>query len=674
MNEDKMLFYDVETDSKYAPYANLKMLGYQVELRGKPKVLNFDDKDECNYVRGIFASPHWRKIGYNNINYDDLVLHRHGYPVNPVERHDVFLMAKTVSPMLPAYGLKFLNWYFYGDPHEPERRLHAWLQHHRVTNMYQAPEELLQDYCLYDVVQTVRLFRLFFPIVCGERHWKAYSALELPMGEVLHEIILEGGDCVNVAQIKEKITELEKEINQLNKTVAKLTAGRVKNVASGQQMAREMVDREGIELEISNKGNLILQKDDLLTLLDLDNPDNDTSRLARLLYEVRESNNQLGFLRAYRRAALYELRLLENRRLYRERGYIQIPKSYSLSTARTRRILSNSRFKINFQNQNKIGKSIQLVPPGWLGVWIDATQIENVVHMWASKDYERIRAYSSDSDWSEYVWLCNRILGGDRSREELDGISSSANPAWSVYKQFKTCKLALNFGMGVAKFSRTNRIDERAARGIFDQIHRACPAIRGLQRIVERELRTKGYIADPWGHIYTGDPDIAYKVVAYFVQGCGTGSVPKAMARAIWEVLHKLEPKPRGRSIRSSPQRVESRVDADLRGGQRNMVGEKVAVLTTLIHDEIGFRLSLRHLSSAQILSTLRECLGCMEQRFSGLFGGIPLRAKLSLSITNSAEAKVINHYHLSPQEWEQVIIDEYLTRVKSGSGAEIYA
>jgi hypothetical protein len=415
-----------------------------------------------------------------------------------------------------------------------------------------------------------------------------------------------------------------------NRDAAKLTRGKVTNLSSGQQVTQQLV-RDLYELEMSDKGNYILRKDDLLTLLDLDDPKNDESRLARLTYECRNAIKQLGYLRAYRRALLWELRTCAARRVYRQRGYGIVPKSYHLSGAKTRRILSSSRFGINFQNQNHSSKTVQLVPAGWLGVWIDSTQIENVVHMWASKDYERIRAYTSDNDWSEYVWLCNRILGGNRTRAELEQIVSTANPSWSVYKQFKTCKLALNFGMGITKFAKTNRIDSSQAKEIFDAIHQACPAIKRLQQMIAKELSKKGYIQDPFGHVYTGDPSQAYKVVAYYVQGCGTGSVPKAMARAIWECLQRV-----------------------------NRPGQKRAVMTTLTHDEIGFRIRLE-VSDMHIIQMLRDCLECMEGRFSPMFDGIPLRAKLALSITNAAEAEVINHYHLTPEEWEQTIYEKYI-------------
>jgi hypothetical protein len=628
---DKIIFFDVETTSQWAPYADLKMIGYQVGMYGNPTILDPDDKAGVKEFKERLASPDWTKVHFNGINYDEIVLRLHGFPVCPVNRHDVYLMAKTVAPASASYGLKFLNWYYYGDPHEPERRLHAWCQHHR-TPMWEAPYELLSAYCCHDVRQTVRLYNLYWSMVQTPRHWRAYSELELGMGPVLHEIMLEGGECLNLEVIRREKKRLQTQVRGLNVAAYRLTQGAVKNLSSGRQVSRYLSEVEDFELAMSDKGNLILRKDDLLTMLDLNDPQNDQSKLARLTYECRDAIKQSGYLNSYRRALLYECRTLNGRRVYRKQGYGIIPKSYSLSGARTRRILSSSRFGINFQNQNHSSKSVQLVPAGWLGIWLDSTQIENVVHMWASNDLTRVKSYSKDPDWSEYVWLCNQILGGRRTREQLEEIKSDANPAWSVYKQFKTCKLALNFGMGISKFAKTNRIEYGEAKEIFTAIHKACPAIKGLQRKIAQELATKGYIQDPFGHIYTGDPEQAYKVVAYYIQGCGTGSVPKAMARAVWETLQALNP-----------------------------AGEaKRALMTTLTHDEIGFRIWLG-VPDRQILDILWKCLECMEGRFSPFFGGIPLRAKLSVSITNAAEARVVNHYHMTREDWESRIMEDYI-------------
>jgi hypothetical protein len=118
-----------------------------------------------------------------------------------------------------------------------------------------------------------------------------------------------------------------------------------------------------------------------------------------------------------------------------------------------------------------------------------------------------------------------------------------------------------------------------------------------------------GYVEDVFGHIYTGDVRKAYKILAYLVQGCGTGSLPKAHIRANYDTLRKYD---------------TDRVYAGPMCG------------TT--HDENSFRLNLR-LGGDCIIAILSECMYNMTDRFSPLFDGIPLRAKMYLSRTTTHEA-----------------------------------
>jgi hypothetical protein len=307
-------------------------------------------------------------------------------------------------------------------------------------------------------------------------------------------------------------------------------------------------------------------------------------------------------------------------------------------------------FGINFQNQNKDSKVVQLVPPGWLGVWLDSTQIENVVHIWASRDDERRDSYEADYNWSEYVWLCNQVLGGNRDRADLEKIDSPINPSWSIYKQFKTIKLALNFGMGPDKFADTTGLSRGDAVAMFDQVHQACPAIKHLQRLVREEIIRRGFVQDTFGHIYSGPIKQVYKVVSYLVQGMGTGSFPKAMTVANYETLHSLDTsiRPNIPCVRHPFTKVYS-----------------FGVLTGTTHDECAFRISLG-LPEATILRLIRECIYNMEERFSDMVGGIPLRAKAAFSITNAAEQEEISHKR---EDFEQVLLEKYIKHGKKKAG-----
>lgn len=610
IGEDEIMFYDIETDSQFAPYCDLKMIGVQYGMHGTPHLV--EDYQQRKKFRERLASPDILKVHFNGINFDDLVLYRNGYPVNEQNRHDLFLIAKTVAPRLPAYSLKFINWYYFGDFHPPEMEILAWLKKNQKESLWNAPKNLLKPYCLYDVhPQTTNLFRLFWDVVQRPLHWKAYTQVELPMGLPLEEIMLRGGEYLDEKLIKEKIATLQDEKDWYEDDVYKRTKGRVSNPNSVKQVGEYLRDEEAIELELTDKDNFSLKKADVLEFLDLDNPDRDRSKIIRGLFEVRRINNSLSYYRNYLAALSHSIE-------HSKRSWI--PKQYSLSGARTRRILSNSKYKLNFQNPNDAAKEVQVVPAGWLGGWVDATQIENVVHIYESTDTARRAAYEADTEFNEYVWLCNMALGGDRNKKELDNIPSTLNPQWSIYKQFKTTKLALNFGMGVRKYCKTTKLPERAGNQSFNQVHRACPAIRSLQQRIATDLTRNGYVQDVFGHIYSGKE--AYKVVAYLIQGCGTGSLPKVQMRANYDALHQWDFKgPQTNwSVRDTQRRI-------------NCYG----VLAGTTHDENSFRISLS-LSDEQIVATLQQIMYNMTEKFSPLFDNIPLRAKLYLSRTTTSE------------------------------------
>lgn len=688
--EDQIVFYDIETDSQFAPYCNLKMVAYQRGLYTEPQLVEPEDEGE---FRELMRDPNIIKVSYNGINFDDIVLWRYGFFVEPRNRYDMFLALKTVAPTLPAYGLKFANWYYFGDWHEPERLLDRWCNIHKAK-MWDAPKELLANYCMYDVIQTANIFRMIWEVVQRPLHWNTYRRVELAMGEPLHEMILHGGEFVSIPKIEQEVLRLEVDRSEWNERACEIaiaSGGKRLNLGSTRQLAYHLREIDKFELELSAKNNFLVRKPDLLNFTS--NEPKHEKTVAGCAYEYRDITKVIGYLRSYLRAARYEVERGKQRsnrdfcersngnvcdsdstRSVRKSGIrcsnhngqtnkssysptgerigelIKIPKSYSLSAARTRRFLSSSKYGINFQNQNKRSKTVQIVPPGWLGCWIDSSQIENIVHIWASGDEERREAYENDIDWSEYVWLCNQIQGGNRTKEELDKIVSPVNPAWSVYKQFKTCKLALNFGMGIDKFAKTTGVSRQVAKSMFAQVHEACPAIKRLQDIVRRKIVEDKFIQDPFGHIYSGNPKEAYKIVAYLVQGCGTGSVPKAMTIANYETLHSCDtdnpihwPNVRHRYKRTNA----------------------YAVLVGTTHDECAFRISLG-LPTEEIVQIIRDCMYNMEERFSKKFGGIPLRAKLSVSYTNAGEQKELNHH---ADDFEQTLIRDYINEGRKKAG-----
>lgn len=606
IEEDQIAFYDIETDDKYAPYANLNTLGVKYGFDG-PTTKVTTEKEKSRF-RKFLAAGDTIKVGFNNFNFDDIVLRRYGYEFNLNGLHDGYLMVKACTALMPSYSLKFLMWFLLGDHHFAEGKVEKFLTQTRTENYAEIPPHLLHPYHMHDLDQHRDIFRLFWETVQKEPHWSAYM-LDLAAAPAFQEMILDGGLDIDLQLCKQKIIELESERDRINEKVRQKTDGYIQNVNSTAQVA-DFLDVEGLEMALTEDGNWSIKKAELMDL-------RSKHPIAQMMYRVREINGTVKYFKAYDRA------ITEGRNIEIQPGIFRIPRSYSISNARTRRPTSSSRFGINFQNPSEEAKKVHKVPDGELGVWIDATQIENVVHIYESEDTARRLAYEADEEWSEYVWLCNEILGGvPRSKAILDSIPSNVNPNWSIYKQYKTAKLALNFGQGAKGHSKTTGLPLQAAYESFERIHNVCPAIRGLQEKVGRRIRQFGFVEDVFGHIYSGPERKAYKVVAYLIQGCGTGSYPKAFIHANHLTLQR----------------------------------RKIGVMAGTTHDDVYIRLDLRQGDKA-IFATLQELMYNMTKRFSPRFDNIPLRAKMYLSRTYEPSDKTKKEVKLNdPKTYEHYL------------------
>lgn len=606
-NKPKVFYYDCETNSQYAPYAQLDLVGilWEADERIEQFEKPFEGKN-LEYLQHIFSSDEYIRVGFNCMNYDNLVLYNHDIEVSEQNNEDAFLLAKTVWPGLPAYDLKFLNWWFFGDPHWPEFEME--------NAGYSAAEdsEFRSNYLKHDLIQHKNIFKFGMQQLIESKSNSLRSAyyLDCAVGMPLRQMTFDGGLWLNKSLIEHKIVELKRRRKIWMNLGTEKSQGKVKNVNSPKQMGAYL-DEEGFELNLTNEGEFSVKKSDLRDirakkiLSDEGKLISDPVSVCSL--HVKDIDSSLKFYNNYIRAIVGT-----------NSGDGWIPTSYSISGANTRRFTSSSCFKINFQNPSDLVKQTWMVPKGWLGWYIDLSQIENIVHIYESEDQDRRAAYEADCNWNEYVWLCNRILGTNKDKRELDSIPSKLLPHWSVYKLYKTVKLALNFGMGVKKFCLMTNLDSARGRTVFGQIHEACPAIIQLQNKVQHRLMEYGFVQDVFGHIYSGEPRMAYKVVAYLIQGTGTASLPKAILRKNWETL-----RPFGATLKRK---------------------EPMAIQCGMTHDEI-FGLIHKDLGDQQIDKILRELKYNMTERFSPLFDNIPIRSKLYLSETNAKDRIEVKDY-----------------------------
>lgn len=604
----RTLYYDLEGDHEHPPYVEMTLFGILVEDPGAPD----DDEvyvweapfttEKIKQISDLLCVSGIERVSFNSLNYDDLVCANYGFTVPEEGTHDAMLAIKTCFPGLPAHGLKFLCWHLLGDPHWAEFDLKQ--SGHRFGDKVTTN---LKAYHRHDLKQHQAIWKYVKPFVELERHRDAYK-LDMEMKFPLQEMVYDGGVLVDTKKAAETLSELKEKYLDIQAEMRLVTDGKVQNANSNKQVGKYLAEVEEFGLNLTATGEFQVKKKDLAEIVGMTDEEMRAwkignaapfSSVAMLAWQMKDNENLRKYVEHYYNAAIGTG--LD--------GWI--PSAYSISRAATRRTLSKSFYKINFQNSTEAIDEFKLVPSGYLGWFIDSTQVENVVHIYESSDVARRLAYESDEDWNEYVWLCNRILGTTKNKKELDSIKSKQIPHWSVYKLYKTVKLALNFGMGIKKFCKMLGIDYAVGKAIFDDIHRACPAIKQLQDYVESTLHSQGYVQDTFGHIYTGYEEEAYKVVAYLIQGCGTGSLPKAQMRANYNTLHSWS----------------------------ENLGASVGPLNSTTHDENSGLLRL-DLGEEVLTTILQEIMENMTTKFSHKFDGIPLRAKLYLTTTNWKDRK----------------------------------
>lgn len=607
------VFYDLETDSEHPQYANMTLCGALVETydekheiyTAKVHVWEAPWTDEkLAEIKGVLCKPDIQRIGFNNLNFDDLVLANHGVTVPEEGTEDAMLAVKTCYPGMPAHGLKFLCWYLMGDYHWEQFELHQ--SGHRFGGEVTGS---LRKYHRKDLEQHRALWDWVREKAYSPMHLEAYK-MDMAMKFPLQEMTFEGGTYVDVPKSRKTLAKLETKKEVIQQFIKWVSKGKVQNANSNKQVGKYLAEVEDFGLNLTATGEFQVKKKDLEDITGMSEEDmrkwvpgvalpEGFSSVALLAWQMKDNETLRKYVKNYLVAA-------EGTNMG---GWI--PNAYGISRAATRRTLSKSFYKINFQNSTEAIDEFKLVPSGMLGWFIDSTQVENVVHIYESGDIARRQAYEADEDWNEYVWLCNRINGREEDKKYWDSIKSKQISHWTIYKLYKTIKLALNFGMGIKKFCKTLGIPFEVGKRLFGDIHRACPAIKHLQDKVEGCIQSVGYVQDTFGHIYTGYEEEAYKVVAYLIQGCGTGSLPKAQLRANYETLH----------------------------GWSDTLGCNVGPLCTTTHDENSGLLRL-DLGEEVITSILTDLMDNMTVKFSHKFDGIPLRAKLYLSTTTTADKK----------------------------------
>lgn len=508
-------------------------------------------------LRSLLRNPKIPKV-FHNGKFDLQVLEGNGISVNG-ELHDTMALAKCLDARLPSFSLKHLMYCFLGDFHLEQLAMTEWFLSHgykAMDDMALLPKEIIDAYTRKDVEGTFLLWELLWPMVQKEGLVKSYET--------------ERGLIRPVAAMERNPLLIDRKWVRLHYANVNIKAKGIYNEMKGMvdddedfnpnsipQVTRLLM-LEGFALEINEKGNAKFDK----------------AARAKIDHPLAKLKSELSVLT--KTTATYCKNLIKAT----ETSPLIFP-NFQISEAVTRRFSSRGvdKIKINWQNFPEEMRRCLLIPKGKVGWFFDYKQIENIIHIYFTQDAERRAAYEADENWSEYIWLAERILG------------EKINKADSRYKRIKSVKLGMNYGLGARKFATMNGIPFGEAREHFNAIQKACPAIKQLHRDVGRILAAKGFVTDPFGYRYWGDPEKGYKVTAWLVQGCAAALMKEAII-------------------------------------QVSQIEGVTPALT--IHDELFF---LTDDDSEQWARA--KCAYFAMTNFSHLFSGIPIRVETCRSQTN---------------------------------------
>ncbi|MFA5936553.1 MAG: DNA polymerase [Candidatus Paceibacterota bacterium] len=508
---DSWIAFDFETSSqnRYACKID-RVCVCSFDMKGRTSVLDYSMRGNVTGTLADVMSLPFPKVAHNAAFDLYLMEHRLGIKVAG-EVHDTYLMAKHWRNDLPAYDLKSLSWWLFGDLYTPLTKLRQWIHEHNMKgeddiefDMTQCPDKLVHNYCTHDVEMTAKLTQLLYPKVCDNYAYKLDTkAIRLTMEAEAAGITID-------TEFYKRFRHLGK--RRINRNLH--TASEIMEVPEGRKPTgnalRERLAERG-ETRRTLKGRI---KADEVVLRD-----HKDDRGIRAVVRVRTDQKQVSTY-------------VENI-LAAAGGTGKFHPNLRQSAAITRRYRSSDFHgdngvitKGNVQNFPR-GEGIRsgiIVPKGYAFVKLDLASIEarlgaHAMSVFLDFDFY-CKKYKADDKFNIYLHVIE---------EHTDhGKVSKKDPLYTAYKH--GC-LGIQYGVGVRTFHRT-MVDNfelpytlEECNHIYQTIRHECPEFVALQRAVSSLVEEQGYVEDDFGARYYV-PEGAYKGVNYYCQGCA-GNVLK---------------------------------------------------------------------------------------------------------------------------------------------------
>lgn len=283
--------------------------------------------------------------------------------------------------------------------------------------------------------------------------------------------------CIEAAE------EHARNVQEITDDIERLTQQKYK---AGSKWLKEILHDQGIELEVSDKGNVILDKNALKQV---------PNAIAHLVLEMRDQEKHGTFYSTFLR--------------FKDRSGILHP-SYRLTGTDT------GRFSCSDPNLQQVPKEEKAIEEGH--TVRGAFYVDPEFYL-VSMDYDQME-YRMMADYAGEMGMIEAIKGG------LDPHTYVAQMMGVDRKLAKTLNFGLLYGMGLAKLADALNVSIDQAKVLKYRYYKELPNVQRLTRTIMDTAIARGYIRNRYNRrYYLDDPKFAYKMPNYLIQGTGADVV-----------------------------------------------------------------------------------------------------------------------------------------------------
>jgi DNA polymerase-1 len=358
------------------------------------------------------------------------------------------------------------------------------------------PFAIMSKYGFDDVELTLQLYEHQFKYFFSEQglDQKDLVCNNIQLVKAVYAMEREGIK-VNLDYCKAGQEHALSKVNESIKCLDELTG---KQFINGPKWLKEALGEQGIELEVSEKGNPILNKNKLKSI---------PNAVAFHVMEMRDMEKEATFYSTFPRFA--------------DQNGIVHP-NYRLTGTDTGRFSCSDP---NLQQVPKEAKASSDQPYTVRGAFEAGKDF-----IFVSIDYDQME-YRIMADYAGEMGMIEAIKGG------LDPHTYVANMMGVDRTLAKTLNFGLLYGMGIGKLALALGTDDTNAKSLKQRYYSELPNVLRLTRQIQDVAIGRGYVKNGYGRrYYLDDPKWAYKMPNYLIQGTGADVVRHAIPRLDYQL------------------------------------------------------------------------------------------------------------------------------------------